>query len=108
MAIKALVDTGAEVNLVRRGLLPTDCFRISKTPVRFLAANLTTIPGGRQEVECILQATGVDLDTGRSTKVEFPMTCYDADMGMVDLIMSYEWMVEHQVDVSPRKTVLVC
>ena len=39
--LTALVDTGAEVNIIRRGLVPDIHFTPSFQPVRFLAANQT-------------------------------------------------------------------
>ena len=100
--VSALVDTGAEINRVRRNLVPPEVFRESKNPIQFMAANQTLVPGGRQELESLLWVQGVDPDLGTPSSLKFPIVCYDADIG-VDLILSYEWMASNKMDVIPRK-----
>ena len=87
----ALVDTGAEVNLVRRGLVDEGLFRRSENPRRLVVANQSDMVGGLMEVECELQMKGSDVDTGESLVVACPIVCYDAVL-RVDMILSYEWL----------------
>ena len=43
---KALIDTGAEVSLVRQGLLPPSLFKISEIPLKIMGANEQRVRGG--------------------------------------------------------------
>ena len=44
--VSIMVDTGSEVNLVRKDIFAPDHFRQAKTPAKFLAANQTVVVGG--------------------------------------------------------------
>ena len=100
--LKVLVDTGAEVNLIRRGLLPDRCFRATNKPIRFVAANRTTVPGGRYEVDAVLCFAGVEPDSGVKYEMPLEISCYEAEVH-VDMIVSYAWLSSVQADVIPRK-----
>ena len=49
--IKMLVDTGAEANLVRRGLLPTHLFKQASERLTFVAANGQRLGGGNRTID---------------------------------------------------------
>ena len=94
----ALIDTGAEASLIRRGLVPEEYYQWSADPKRFVAANQLVMDGGAKEVPCEILLDGVDPDTGLSVTVQRPAKFYDAIIG-VDLILSYEWLKRHNIDV---------
>ena len=98
----ALVDTGSEMNLVRRSLLPPSCFNPAVTKGNFRAANQTLVPGGEFESTFNLVMDGTEIDLGTKITLELPITCYDAEIG-VDLIISYKWLAAVAADVIPRK-----
>lgn len=98
----ALIDTGSEVNLVRRELLPQNCFDKSLAPIRFRAANHTIMDGGQLDATFFLSFSGTDIDTGGQATLNLPITCYDADIS-ADIIISYEWLASMKIDVVPRK-----
>ena len=100
--ISALVDTGAEVTLVRKGLLPDHYFRRSAVPRRFVGANQIVLEGGSHELACTMLFDGVDPDTGVGVQVEYHTVFYDAQIG-VEAILSYEWLHKNNVDVQCRK-----
>lgn len=56
--MRALVDTGSEVNIVWRGLLARKFFRTSKVSARFMASNASFLPGGEDECSCVM---GMDV-----------------------------------------------
>ena len=58
---RAFVDTGAEVNLVRRGLLGEGVFVPSEVPLQILAANQTTLEGGNRETTAVLAFPGTEV-----------------------------------------------
>ena len=86
--LTALVDTGAEVNIIRPGLVDNIHFRPSKRRLHFVAANQTTLAGGRRELAGALIFDGVDNDTKAHTPVTLPIVCFDADV-VVDVLISY-------------------
>ena len=49
--MKVLVDTGAQVDLVNERLVPQDCAKEAKNPVRLIAANGERLSGGKKSVE---------------------------------------------------------
>ena len=61
--VQVLVDTGSEVNLLRKGLVPDRYFRQASVPMRFVAAKQTTVSGGQREVKCNLKFDTVDPTT---------------------------------------------
>ena len=99
--VMALLDTGAEVNLVKHGLLPNSALREATRPLRLLAANNLQLLGGDREalVDICFQGRHVE------TKELFPLTTesalYEAEMEE-DVILSYQWMGERDIQVAPR------
>ena len=45
--IKVLIDTGAEINLVRRGLLPETEMEVVDKPLKFTTASSDRLEGGK-------------------------------------------------------------
>ena len=56
--LHALIDTGCEVNLVKKGLIPQKYFQKSKKGVRLVTASGSLLGGGDQEVRLDLVACG--------------------------------------------------
>ena len=50
-----LVDTGAQVSLVKAGLLPPECLTASQRPVRLKVANGQYMVGGTKEAQILMQ-----------------------------------------------------
>ena len=72
--IKALVDTGAETSLLKKGLLPEKYARVSKTPKRFVAVNQAALEGGKVEFDCGVILKRNNAHTGLVADVECPTT----------------------------------
>ena len=95
---KALVDTGAQCNLIRRGFLPSRLMSRAKEPLVLLTADHSRMAGGDEEVS---------LDIVFDTDVPDPSTCtlrgtfLDANIN-VDLILSYPWLEENEIAVYPH------
>lgn len=77
----ALVDTGCESNLVRRGLIPEHYFHRPARAIKFVAANRTPVEGGQNEVCCQVMCDGVDQDTGLACPLDLSFVCLEADIG---------------------------
>ena len=104
--VSALVDTGAEVNLVRQKSLAPRYFRESDKPKRFLTADQGVMQGGRDEVVCDFVLWGTNMFTGRTTKVVCPGNFYDANIN-VDIILSYAWLRQMNIDIRCRRHGLI-
>ncbi len=65
-SVRALVDTGAEVNIIRRGVKPENFFQRDSPPLNLRGANETKLKGGNL---CIKGRKG----SGRSTTRENPV-----------------------------------
>ena len=96
--LKALVDTGCESNLVRKGLIPQKYFAKATKGVRFVAANGSILGGGDHQVslELISCVKNVDDETRRFLK--FPTTFYEADIS-VDALLSFSWLQDFDLDL---------
>ena len=99
---KVFVDTGAEVNLVRRGLLKPEAFAASEIPLSILAANQLPIAGGHRETVAVLAFSGTEVGEKGPAEVRIPTLLYEADI-TDDLIVSYGWLAENAVEVSAKR-----
>ena len=100
--ITALVDTGAEISLLCKGLVRPEYFRRSARPKKFITASQAVMEGGLSEVACQLVVHGVDMDTRVVTQVACPTTFYDTSLG-VDAILSYDWLRQNDVEIKCRR-----
>ena len=100
--VRVLVDTGAEVSLVRAGLIPDQHLSPARHPIRLFAANKKALGGGRLEVCGGLQFQAVEVESKKRSTLTAPCYLYAAEIEE-DVILSYRWLVERGVDVCPRK-----
>ena len=100
--ILVFIDTGSEVNLVRRGILPADRLKPAQRPVKLWAANSGTLSGGSTEATVRLRLRGSETDKKKRVALTTPTLVYEADIED-DMILSYEWLGERGFDVSPRR-----
>ena len=95
------IDTGSEVSLIRRGIIPPEHFSPARRPVQLWAANSGTMQGGSTEAKVRLKFVGTEVDKKRVALIT-PTALYEADI-QDDIILSYEWLGERGLDVCPRK-----
>ena len=91
--VKVLVDTGAEVCLVRRGLVRSEDLAPAKKPRTLVAANGQRLPGGDLELQAELQFDAIEWDTKKSISLTAPTSFYEAETAE-DIIVSYRWLAE--------------
>lgn len=103
--LKVLVDTGAQVSLINRKLVPPECWCADVQPVKFRAANQQTLPGGDLGVHVHLQMKA-RTEHGASYAVAFPALLYGAQI-QADVILSYSWLSEHGMAVVPLEHAMV-
>ena len=99
-----LVDTGAQVSLVKAGLLPPKCLTDSQRPVRLKVANGQYMVGGTREAAIGLQfVTHRELsrpDLGKEILLQGRF--YEAQMDW-DMIVGYDFMMETDSGVLPAQ-----
>ena len=92
-----LLDSGAQVNLVRRRLLDPSHLRTSSQPVRLKVANGTPMFGGTEEATRSLQfwqSHSPQVDSS-ATPTEFSDVFYQADISGYELILGCPFMVNN-------------
>ena len=67
--IGALIDTGAEVNLLRRGIAFPEYLTPVKHPLRLATASQDPLPGGDREVRCMATMKGREIDSGEERTI---------------------------------------
>ena len=102
MPVSALVDTGSEVNLFRRGLVDNKFTKACGAHVGFFAANQQSLGGNHRRLSCEFLMEGVEVDSGSKQGYTFPFKGYDASID-VDVLLSYEWLARHNFIVNTRR-----
>ena len=99
-----LVDTGAQVSLVKAGLLPPECLTDSRKPVRLKVANGQYMVGGTKEAAIGLQFVNhrelSRPDLGKEILLHGRF--YEAEMDW-DMIVGYDFMMETDSGVLPAQ-----
>ena len=99
-----LVDRGAQVSLVKAGLLPPECLTDSRKPVRLKVANGQYMVGGTREAAIGLQFVNhrelSRPDLGKEILLQDRF--YEAQMDL-DMIVGYDFMMETDSSVLPAQ-----
>ena len=99
-----LVDTGAQVSLVKAGLLPPECLTDSRKHVRLKVANSQYMVGGTKEAAIGLQFVNHRVlscpDLGKEILLQGRF--YEAEMDW-DMIVGYDFMMETDSGVLPAQ-----
>ncbi len=104
--LQALVDTGAETNLIRTGLLPQGSFLPARDPLCLVTADGKRMPGGTQEVTLRLEFGAEPLNREGEATWSTTATFHDAGIH-VDAILSYPWLNRARLGVFPHLNSLV-
>ena len=99
--IRVLVDTGAQANLLKRGVAPRHLVRRAQTPVRLVAANGQEVRAGDQEVVAHLVFHRRNAHGENEGNEKFESRFYVADTE-VDGILSYPWLNSQQIGMFPH------
>ncbi|EPS61993.1 hypothetical protein M569_12800, partial [Genlisea aurea] len=103
----ALIDTGAEICVLKKGLVPPEILSPAKKPLRLVGANERRLEGGDKEVTLLMCLWATNQATQKKIQLRIPTTFYVADI-KDPLILSYAWCQGRGVDILPRKHGLVC
>ena len=99
-----LVDTGAQVSLVKAGLLPPECLTDSQKPVRLKVVNGQYMVGGTKEAAIRLQFVKHRELSRPDLGKEIPLQgrFYEAEMDW-DMIVGYDFMMETDSGILPAQ-----
>ncbi len=103
--VKALVDTGAQANLINEELIPKNCMRWARDQLHLVAANGLSIPGGNFEVKAQTTLQKVTRDGGFVGVQHLGVSLHVAQLSL-DAILSYPWLAENGLLVDPQRNTL--
>ncbi len=89
ISILALVDTGSEVNIIRRGLIDPSHTSACGPEIHFFAVNKQSLGRNHQRLSCDIILSGFDQDTGARVELRCLFRACNAPID-VDIILSYE------------------
>ena len=99
--VQALIDTGAETNLIRTKLLPPHYFSPSKSSLQLITADGSVLKVGKREVTLQLCLHTLTKEVGGSVSWCTQAVLLEADIG-VDIILGYPWLEKAKVGVFPH------
>ena len=102
LEITTFVDTGSEVSLVRRGLLPEEILQSTHRPVQLVTASGQPLRGGSREAWVDLRFMGHEVGKPGKVVLATPTRLLEADMEE-DVLLSYEWLGDRDFDVHARR-----
>ena len=99
--MRVLVDTGAQINLVRPGITPLS---LAKHPLSLQTVDGSAMGGGDKKTRLEMEIPIL----GKEADLRFKDTFYCADMDpKFDIILSYTSLRNHKLGVLPRRNALV-
>ena len=109
LVVDVLVDTGAQVSLVWRGLFKEESLQPSRRPVRLKVANGEIMGGGTHEPTISMEFWEHERlnrpDLAKRTTLSGSF--YVADITDWDMIMGYDFMVGNAIGALPHRATLV-
>ena len=100
--LRALVDTGAEVNIIRTGIIPHQSLQHDSHPLTLKGADDTCLKGGNLCVIGVGELVGHDIESQRDVHVQCGIHMYEANI-TVQAIISYKWLADQNFMVHPRR-----
>ena len=100
--VRALIDTGAEVNVIRKGLIPYEYTHPNLKPITLTAADSTGMAGGQRGVSGTAILGGSEQDTKEWIEIQCPVHFYEAQIS-AQVIISYSWLASQNLMVNPRR-----
>ena len=107
--VDVLVDTGAQVSLVRRGLFKEELLQPSRRPVRLKVANGEIMGGGTHEATISMEFWEHERlnRPDQAKRSTLSGNWYVADITDWDMIMGYDFMVANAIGALHHRATLV-
>ena len=107
--VDVLVDTGAQVSLVRSGLFKEELLQPSRRPVRLKVANGEIMGGGTHEATISMEFWEHERlnRPDQAKRSTLSGNFYVADITDWDMIMGYDFMVANATGALPHRATLV-
>ena len=99
--VKVLIDTGAQANLIRKGLISEGCLKEASQRLNLRTANGQKLEGGERNVEVVLGFRQVVNGEMLPQLSWHNAVFFEADI-RVDAILSFPWLVSHGIGVFPH------
>lgn len=103
---KALVDTGAGVNLVKSGLVPEELWENAKHPLTFQTASGEILAGGRRGAHVMTSFRARKSRRARGHVITRNLWMYEGDI-QYDCILSYRFLASQRIVVVPHRQCLL-
>ena len=114
-SIKALIDTGAQTNLLKANVFPDEFWTNAKKPLALTTVNGETLPGGKREIKAQMTFL-VDPESKKYRSDNFisqnenstwttDVWFYDGDISC-DAILGYSWLAQKRLNVQPWRDAL--
>ena len=100
--LKILVDTGAEGNIIRKGLVPSRYLQTPPKPITFVTASAAVMEGGSKRAFGHLHLPGITRPCGDPAQAVLEGSFYEADI-KVDAILSLPFMAEYGIDIRTKE-----
>jgi len=98
--VKALIDTGAQINVVKRGLFPENVMKPAKKPLMLTLADGQAFWGGDREVTARLTFGKIVNHAVRPWRAR--ANFYEGEI-KADMILSLPWLAENGLDVLTKE-----
>ena len=105
LVMKALIDTGAEANLVRTGFFPRHMFFGAEKPLKLVTASGHRMEGGDRTIDTQLEFSAYTSESQALGQIILGAKFYEAAI-QVDAILAYPWLRENEIGVFPHKKAL--
>ena len=102
---KVLIDTGCEVNLIRKGFWSADKFATAKNPAYLTDASGNAMEGGKKSVRMHMSFRRFHEGQELGSPLWLAGTFYEAEIG-VDSIISCPWLTRNKISVFPHYNAL--
>jgi hypothetical protein len=91
--LRALLDSDAEVNIIRTGIIPHQTLQHDSQPLTLKGADDTCLKGGNLCVIGVSEVVGNDKESQRNVHVQCAIHMYEANI-TVQAIISYKWLAD--------------
>lgn len=98
--INALIDTGAEINVIRKGLIPSELTHQNLRPITLTAAEANPLTGGKMGVSGTAVLGGAEIDSESWIEIHCPIHFYEAKI-TAEAILSYSWLANQNLLIHP-------